>query len=318
MAIAAAAFCGVLFIFGVTYWLMVLRPEAIAERALEQRLNPSRRVGRRVSLLENVVPLSAVPALEKALRRSRGVTTAVERLVERSGLRISPGLVVLATVFCASAACVVLFHVTAPWIAAGGALAFASVPCLVLRGRAARRLAAFEEQFPEAIDLIARALRAGHSLTTGLAMVHGEIANPVGAEFKRLHDQHTFGKPLPDALKSFAERVPLLDARFFVTAVLTQRESGGNLAEVLDGLAAVIRERFRLKRHVRVLSAHGRLTGIVLSVLPLGLAAVLYVIAPAHISSLVTDPLGVRMVVVAVVLQVVGIVVMRRIVNIKI
>jgi tight adherence protein B len=319
MPIAAALFCGVLFIFGVTYWLIVLRPEAVAERALERRLNPAGRLRRHLSLLKNVVPLSAVPALEQVLRRSRGVMTPVERLVEQSGLRLTLGLVVLATVFCAGVAFVVLLHFTArPGIAAGGALMFGSLPCLALRHMAARRLATFEEQFPEAIDLIARALRAGHSLTTGLAMVPGEIANPVGAEFKLLHDQHSYGKPLPDALKGFAERVPLLDARFFATAVLTQRESGGNLAEVLDGLAAVIRERFRLKRHVRVLSAHGRLTGIVLGLLPIGLSGVLYVIAPAHISSLVTDPLGVRMVAVAAVLQALGIVAMRRIVNIEI
>src|SRR4029079_19478136 len=110
-----------------------------------------------------------------------------------------------------------------------------------------------EEQFPEAVDLIARALRAGHALPTAIGMVAAEIPNPVGAEFKKLYDQQNFGMSLPDSLRAFADRVPILDARFFVTAVLTQRESGGNLAGVLDNLASVIRERFKVKRQVRVI-----------------------------------------------------------------
>jgi tight adherence protein B len=124
--------------------------------------------------------------------------------------------------------------------------------------------------------------------------------------------------PLPDALKSLAVRAPLLDARFFVTAVLTQRESGGNLSEVLDGLSKLIRERFKLKRQVRTLSAHGRITGWVLAALPIALAAIMFVVAPEHIGLLFTDPLGVRMVVGAGILQVIGFVAMQRIVNIEI
>ena len=110
----------------------------------------------------------------------------------------------------------------------------------------------FEEQFPEAIDLIARALRAGHAFTTGLGIAAEEMPAPVGTEFKRVYDQQNFGMSLPDALRAMAHRVPVLDARFFVTAVLTQRESGGNLAEVLDNLSAVMRERFKVKRQIRV------------------------------------------------------------------
>ncbi len=127
-----------------------------------------------------------------------------------------------------------------------------------------RRPRKFEEQFPEAIELIARALRAGHALTTGLALVAEELPDPVGGEFRLVYDRQNFGMSMPDALHLFAERVPLLDARFFVTAVLTQRESGGNLAEILDNLGDVIRQRFRVKRQIRVVTAHARLTGWVL------------------------------------------------------
>jgi len=149
-------------------------------------------------------------------------------------------------------------------------------------------------------------------------MVADEIEEPVRTEFRLLHDRQNYGMPLPDALRGLAVRVPLLDARFFATAVLTQRESGGNLSEVLDGLSKLIRERFKLKRQVRTLSAHGRITGWVLGALPIVLAALMFVIAPEHMGLLFTDPLGVRMVVGAGVLQVVGFIAMQRIVNIEI
>ena len=139
---------------------------------------------------------------------------------------------------------------------------------------------------------MSRALRAGHAFTTGLAMVAEEMPEPVGTEFRLLYDQQNFGMPMPDALKALGERVPVLDARFFVTAVLTQREAGGNLAEVLDNLAAVIRERFKVKRQVRVVSAHGRITGWVLAMLPPALGVALTLLSPEHMSLLWTDPTG--------------------------
>ena len=165
----------------------------------------------------------------------------------------------------------------------GAGLLVAFVPFIYVKHMKSRRLRKFEEQFPEAIDLIGRALRAGHAFTTGLAMAAEEIPEPVGEEFKLLYDRQNFGMPLPDAMRAFAARIPLIDARFFVTAVLTQRETGGNLGEVLDNLASVIRERFKVKRQVRVLTAHGRITGWILAGLPPSLAAAMFVIVPrAH------------------------------------
>jgi tight adherence protein B len=176
----------------------------------------------------------------------------------------------------------------------------------------------FEEHFPEAIDLLGRALRAGHALTTGLGMVAEELPPPVGEEFRLLYDQQNYGLPLPDALRNFAARIPILDARFFVTAVLTQREAGGNLSEVLDNLAAIIRDRFRVKRQVRVISAHGRITGWVLGLLPPSLAAGFIVLTPDTYRRFYNDPLGIQMIVVALLLQVVGVIIIRRIVDIEI
>jgi tight adherence protein B len=147
-------------------------------------------------------------------------------------------------------------------------------------------------------------------------MAGDEIPEPAGGEFKLVYDRQNFGMPMPDALKAFAERVPILDARFFVTAVLTQRETGGNLSEVLDNLASVIRDRFRVKRQVRVVTAHGRITGWILAGLPPSLAGVLCFISPDHMKTLINDPLGIQMVVVAATLQVIGTVIIRKLVNV--
>jgi tight adherence protein B len=200
-------------------------------------------------------------------------------------------------------------------LAAGIVLAI--VPFLYLKRKGTKRLAVFEEQFPEAIDLLARSLRAGHALPTALQMVADEIPDPIGAEFRILFEQQNYGLSLTDALRALADRVPLLDARFFVTAVLTQRETGGNLSEVLDNLAAVIRERFKVKRQVRVVSAHGRITGWVLGCLPPVIAFILFSISPTHMRLLIDDPLGMNMLIVGIVLQIVGVWAIRRIVDVE-
>lgn len=191
------------------------------------------------------------------------------------------------------------------------------VPFMFVRYKKNQRLKKFEEQFPEAIDLIARALRAGHAFTTGLAMTAEEIPAPVGEEFKLLYDRQNFGMPLPEAMRAFAARIPLIDARFFATAVLTQRETGGNLSEVLDNLASVIRERFKVKRQVRVLTAHGRITGWILAGLPPALAAAMMVASPGHMELLINDTLGVQMIIAALTLQVIGTLLIRKLVNIR-
>ena len=191
------------------------------------------------------------------------------------------------------------------------------VPYLWVRRARSKRMWKFEEQFPEAIDLISRALRAGHTFSTGLLMVADELMDPVGTEFRLLYDRQNFGMPLPEALRSFAERIPLLDAKFFATAVLTQRDAGGNLAEVLDNLSSVIRERFKVKRQVRVISAHGRITGWILAGLPPSLSMVFLAFTPKHMQTLFNDPLGVKLILVALVLQVVGTLLIRKIVNIE-
>jgi tight adherence protein B len=256
--------------------------------------------------------------LDRTLLRWPSVSAPLKGLIDQSGTSLTVGSLILLCVFCAtatSAIVMLLTPYTIPVVLFG--IAAGAAPFVYVRHKAKQRLKQFEEQFPEAIDLIARALRAGHALPTALQMASEEVPDPVGAEFRLLFEQQNYGLSMTDALRGFAERVPLLDARFFVTAVLTQREMGGNLSEVLDRLAAVIRERFKVKRQVRSVSAHGRITGAVLGALPQVVAGVLFILSPAHIRLLVDDPLGVYMVVTAIFLQVIGVIAIRRIVDVE-
>ena len=319
MLIAITCFVGVLSLFLGAYWFFVLRPETEAKRTLSRRLNPTR-VAKiaQTSLLNEVTPNSTMPVLARALARFASAVRPVERLVERSGYSVSMGQVVLGSAFAALLGALAAWQLTHQAVlGAGAGLLLGMTPLMFLKHAASRRMAKFEEQFPEAIDLLSRALRAGHAFTTGLSMVADEMPEPVGTEFRLAYDRQNFGMPMPEALKSLGERVPLLDARFFVTAVLTQREAGGNLAEVLDNLASVIRERFKVKRQVRVLTAHARITGWVLALLPPSLGVALTLLAPQHMSLLWTDPTGIRMVVVALVLQVVGTLIIRKMVDVE-
>jgi tight adherence protein B len=301
------------------YYAFVVVPENREQKALLKRLaGTPGAVQASVGRLERPVErLSNVNLVNVVLQRATGVSGPLERLVTQSGLKITVGTLILATAFAACVAYLVvkwLTYYTYLGLAAG--LLGSMVPFLVVRFFRAKRLEKFEEQFPESIELIARALRAGHAFPTGLQMVADEVPEPVGAEFKLVYDRQNFGMPMADALKGMAERVPVLDARFFVTAVLTQRETGGNLSEVLDNLASVIRDRFKVKRQVRVVSAHGRMTGWILAGLPPSLAAVLCILSPQHMQLLVTDPLGIKMVAVAATMQLIGTLIIRKLVNI--
>ena len=247
-----------------------------------------------------------LPALDRWVARSTQ-GSALSALIEQAGVKVSVSSVVLASVVLAVlCAVVVASAVHARWAAAGGAVVGLAAPFLFLRRRRKVRLKRFEEQFPEALDLLSRALRAGHAFTTAMAMVAEEGPDPIGPEFRKSFDEQNFGLPLKDVLNAMTKRVPLLDVRFFATAVLIQRETGGNLAEILDNLAHVVRERFKILRQVRVYTAHGRLTGYVLMALPAALAIVLSFINAEHMNLLFRERMGQMMLTGAIVLQIVG------------
>jgi len=306
-------------VFGA-YWVLVLGPEDQGTQQLRRRLRIARPAAAvKADVVRTEQPISSVKPFARLLTMFRRSTGTLQRDIERAGLTISVGRLVLTAGFIGMLVFAIVSFVTNMILVSAALAAGAAVlPFIVVRRKAVRRLRQFEEQFPEAIDLISRALRAGHAMTTGLSMGADEMPPPVGTEFRLVYDRQNFGMSLPECLRALAERNPLVDVRFFVTAVLTQRESGGNLAEILDNLAAIIRERFVIKRHVRVVSAHGRITGWVLGALPLVLAGLLVLIAPAHMSVMITDPLGRQMVVAAVVLQIVGVLIIRRILDVEV
>lgn len=302
------------------YWVFVARPEENTARALRKRLLPEP-VNRpqRTALTRKRPPLSALKAFDSLLVRSGYLIQPIQRLIRLSGLPVTVGMVVLGCGLVAMVTFLVAEWATSSaWLALLLAILVAPLPYMCVQFVAKRRVRRLEELFPQAIDLIAVSLRAGHAFSTGLLMVAEEVADPMGSEFRLVYDRQNYGRPLADVLKEFAERVPLLDVRIFVTAVLTQRETGGNLAEVLDKLSGLIRERFKIRRQVRAVSAHGRITGLVLASLPPLVAALLYLVSPDHVLVLVRDPLGIRLVVAATVLQVAGTLAIRRIVNIEI
>jgi tight adherence protein B len=315
MVIAASVFIAVLALVIGSYWGLILRPEEAAQRKLRKRIKGTARAeAARAALVKEAERLSSVGFVEALLRRATRLIRPIQRLIDQSGCRITVGTFVLATIAAAGVPIALATWLTGQfWIALAIGGCSGVLPYLWIRWARSKRLWKFEEQFPEGIDLIARALRAGHTFQTGLKMVADELAAPVGVEFRLLYDRQSFGMPLAEALRDFAERTPVLDAKFFATAVLTQREAGGNLAEVLDNLSAVIRERFKVKRQIRVISAHGRITGWILACLPPTLGTVFAVVNREHMQLLWTDPLGLKMLYAAIGLQVVGVLIIRQI-----
>jgi tight adherence protein B len=259
-----------------------------------------------------------LPGVDRMLKgTAKG--SALAKWIEQSGVKMTLMSVLLMA--CGSAAVVglvVTMAVRAPWgLPVGAALGF-TIPFMVLNVKRGKRMRTFEEAFPEALDLIARALKAGHAFSTGLKMVADEMDEPVGPEFRKTFDEQNFGLPLKDALDNLTQRIPHIDVRFFATAVLIQRETGGNLAEILENLAHVVRERFKILRQVRVYTAHGRMTGYVLLALPAVLCIALSFINPDHMNLLFRERIGQMLLMTAIVMQAIGYFWIRQVVKIEV
>ena len=259
-----------------------------------------------------------LPGLDRlATETSYGLSLA--RLIDQAGSKKGVSTVLLTSfVLGIAMAFAVTALVRAPWALIPGFAAGAVLPFLILLRKRTKRLRRFEEHFPEALDLLSRAIKAGHAFTTAMGMVADDATDPIGPEFKKTYEEQNFGLPLKDALNNMATRIPLLDVRFFATAVLIQRETGGNLSEILDNLAYVVRERFKILRQVRVYTAHGRMTGYVLLGLPAVLAVALMFINPEHMNLLFTERMGRLMLMGTVVMQTVGYLWIRKIVTIEV
>ena len=259
-----------------------------------------------------------LPALDRLVSRT-GAGSRLARLIDQSGVRTTPSAIVIVSLVAAAAAAgMTALLVPQPYAPPMTAVFAGAAPFAWLLHRRSSRLKRFEEHFPEALDLMARAIRAGHAFQTALGMVAEEMPEPVGPEFKKTFDQQNFGLPLRDALNEMAARIAILDVRFFVTAVLIQRDTGGNLSEILDNLAHVVRERFKIRRQVRVHTAHGRFTGYVLLALPAALAVALSFINPEHMQTLFHERLGQTMLMGAIVMQAVGFLWIRQVIKIEV
>lgn len=191
-------------------------------------------------------------------------------------------------------------------------------PWMYVKRRKRQRIEAFEEAFPEAIDLLARSIRAGHAFGTGMKVVAEEAQEPVAGEFRQVFEEQKFGLPLEESLLGLADRIDLVDIRIFVTAIMVQRDVGGNLAEILDKISYTIRERFMIQRQIRVYTAQGRMTGYLLAVLPIIMGVLIYMLNAEYMSILFENPIGRLLIAGALVLQVIGFIVIRRIVDIEV
>jgi tight adherence protein B len=198
------------------------------------------------------------------------------------------------------------------------ALAVGSFPLIMVLRKRTARMARFEELFPESLEFVARSMRAGHAFSVSLEMIHREFQEPLAGEFRRTFEEHNLGLPLDMALQKLAKRIPSLDVHFFVSAVLLQKRTGGNLAEILDKLAYVIRERFKLRGRIRAISAHGRMTGGALTCIPIGVAVIMFYANPDYVRFFFLDDVGNLMLGAAVLLQMIGYGIIRQIVKIEV
>jgi tight adherence protein B len=321
IAILSAFVIGIVLVLGGYFGVTAL-PGMLAQRKLMGRLQelstPLDAPDATSKTLVKVTNPGLVPAFDRLMANtSRG--SAISRWIEQSGTKSSVSSVFLvALVLAAIMAVIAQVATRTPLSMIGGAALGFAIPFLFLRMKRTRRLRKFEEEFPEALDLISRALKAGHAFATGLKMVADEMKEPVGPEFRKTFDEQNFGLPLKDALENLTLRIPILDMRFFATAVLIQRETGGNLSEILENLAHVVRERFKILRQVRVYTAHGRMTGYVLLALPAVLAVALSFINPEHMNMLFRERLGQILLMVAIGMQTAGFIWIKQVVKIEV
>lgn len=191
-------------------------------------------------------------------------------------------------------------------------------PLMYLMRLRSSRLHKFEEQFPDSLEFIARSMRAGHAFSVALEMIHKEFQDPLGSEFRRVFEEHNLGLPIEVALEKLSERIPSLDVHFFVSAVMLQKRTGGNLAEILDKLAYIIRERFKLRGKIKAISAHGRMTGTALTLIPVGVAVMMFWSNPDYVRFFFLDETGNYMMGAAILLQVIGYAIINKIVTIEV
>ena len=270
-----------------------------------------------LALLRTEIACS-IPALNRLLSKSAKISN-LQKWLDQAGVRMLAGKFLLVSACLGGIVATLFWHFSDSALAAlPGLVLGAAVPALIASFKRRRRFAQFQNALPGCIDLMARAVRAGHAFTTCLELIGSEMPEPLAGEFRKVFEEQKFGLPIRDALLNLSERVPLLDVRILVTAILLQRETGGNLAEILDKLSYVIRERFKILRQVRTYTAQGRMSMVVLLALPFALALMMSLTAPDSLRLLYTDPLGKLMILLGLVSLTIGYLVIQKIIRIRV
>lgn len=292
-------------------------------------LGPEKRVKERLAALDRgeadgeagpilrTDELSHIPLLDRILRNVE-IARDLQSTISQSGVSVTAATLMLIMLVCGELALVISLLLGNPIVSAVSFLVFGSLPFLYILHRRAQRMRRFSEQFPDAIDMMTSALRAGHALGRAMQLVAMEAPEPIKTEFRKTFEEQNLGLPAREALLNLAARVDNVDLRLFVAAVIIQRESGGNLAEILTKISGTIRARFALLGQIRVYTAQARFTAWVLGVLPLAIAGIIYLVSPEYIKFLVQDPAGKALLGIAVFLQILGYFTIRRIVKMKV
>ncbi len=305
-----------------TYWLLGrLVERRAASRALRRLAVPTRA---QAETRRGLRPLLIQAADQARGRMAAGIMErlrlrqAAETMLEVAGMKWgAAGLLhrSIALFLAGFAAIALLSGNSAPLFALAGGGALGATPFAYVRRRANARLRAFEEQFPDCLEFISRSMRAGHAFSVALEMAQREFSDPVAVEFRRAFEEQNLGQALEVVLRKLSQRVPLMDVQFFVSAVLLQKRTGGNLAELLDKLAVIIRERFKLRARIRAVSAQGLMSGRILSSIPPAVGALMFVVNPQYARFFLNDPMGHELLAAGITLQVIGYLIIRRIVT---
>jgi tight adherence protein B len=310
----------VVLILSFLVLLFFLKPTA-HETAIEQHLTgieEGRMAGPDGTTILKREVFSTIPWVDELIRQFPG-SVELSRLIKQSGQKWPVNLVLLASAGLALLGWwIASLTISSVGLSAIVGLVIGASPCIYLYVTREIRFARFDNLLPEAVDLMARGLRAGHAVTAVLEMVGNEVSDPVGTEFRAMHEEQALGLPLREAMINLVDRIPRDDVRFLATAILLQKETGGNLAQILDKTAAVMRERARLRGQLRIYTAQGRITGWILCIAPFAMFGLISVVNKTYEKPLFTDPLGIKMIYTGLIMMAIGILAIRKIIDIKV
>jgi len=321
LIICVSLFFLILFIIIGTFYLFRSKLNS-GSNTVHQRLKKistlQERRSQAINILRQRRKLSDIRWLDLLLRNTPFLQK-IDRILQQSDLRYPLGVFLLSSLFLAFFSFFCAFYLTkSPLLSVPVAVLLSMIPLFYIVIKKKKRLKKFEKQLPEALDMLARSLRAGHAFAGGLQMVAEEFDDPMGSEFSKIVDQINFGVPIKDALRNLAERIDVHDLTYLVVAVTIQRETGGDLAEILEKISTLIRERFKLYDRVLTLSAEGRLSAKILIAVPLLLAFYFFLSQPGYVEVLITDPIGQVLVAFSVIMMTVGVFAMQKIIAIKV